>query len=68
LVEKTLKKYTCVWITHSPEQADRVSTKTLTLGRGRKGSSAIVETVVNDHRHPDEVALLMSNNTTPVQA
>ncbi|KAG2182469.1 hypothetical protein INT43_007399 [Umbelopsis isabellina] len=43
LVEKTLKKYTCVWITHSTDQADRVATQTLTLGRGRKGSAAVVE-------------------------
>ncbi|KAI8577764.1 hypothetical protein K450DRAFT_250732 [Umbelopsis ramanniana AG] len=65
LVEKTLKLYTCVWITHSPEQSERVSTKTLTLGRGRKGSSAVVETVVNGH--PDEeVALNMGSN--PVSA
>ncbi|GAB5591467.1 hypothetical protein Unana1_06367 [Umbelopsis nana] len=67
LVEKTLKNYTCVWITHSPEQADRVSTKTLTLGRGRKGSSAIVETSVNGH-HSEAVALSMSNNSTTVSA
>lgn len=66
LVEKTLKSYTCVWITHSPEQSERVSTKTLTLGRGRKGSSAVVETVVNGHHPDEEVALNMGSN--PVSA
>lgn len=33
LVEKTLKKRTCIWITHSPEQEARVATRTLTLQR-----------------------------------
>ncbi|KAL1927745.1 hypothetical protein VTP01DRAFT_3566 [Rhizomucor pusillus] len=33
LVEKTLKSRTCIWITHSPEQAERVATHTLTLTR-----------------------------------
>ncbi|KAJ3285168.1 hypothetical protein HK104_009610 [Borealophlyctis nickersoniae] len=34
LVERSLSNFTCVWITHSPEQEARVATHTLTLGRG----------------------------------
>ncbi|KAG0168418.1 hypothetical protein DFQ28_010684 [Apophysomyces sp. BC1034] len=33
LVEKTLKARTCIWITHSPQQEERVATNTLTLAR-----------------------------------
>ncbi|ORX54990.1 P-loop containing nucleoside triphosphate hydrolase protein [Hesseltinella vesiculosa] len=33
LVEKTLKGRTCIWITHSTEQQERVATKTLNIPR-----------------------------------
>lgn len=33
LVEKTLKGRTCIWITHSPQQEERVATRSLVLPR-----------------------------------
>jgi ABC-type phosphate transport system ATPase subunit len=67
LVEKTLKKYTCVWITHSTDQADRVATQTLTLGRGRKGSAAVVEGNGNANENAiDQVAVAIGEGPTAV--
>jgi len=31
LVEETLREYTCIWVTHNPEQEKRVATKTVRL-------------------------------------
>lgn len=33
MVENTLKGRTCVWITHSPQQEERVATRSLVLPR-----------------------------------
>lgn len=33
LVENTLKGRTCIWITHSPQQEERVATRSLVLPR-----------------------------------
>jgi ABC-type phosphate transport system ATPase subunit len=33
MVENTLKGRTCIWITHSPQQEERVATRSLVLPR-----------------------------------
>ena len=40
LVEKTLKSRTCVWITHDPEQQERVATNSLTIGNSKASTPA----------------------------
>ncbi|ORX85297.1 ATP-binding cassette transporter [Basidiobolus meristosporus CBS 931.73] len=50
-VEKTLAQYTCLWITHNPEQEKRIATKTLTFS----GDNVRYESLVIDPETPTDI-------------